>query len=397
MRLAPLAPALLVLLPPAAGWVRVASAAGQLPGPGPDLLLSEINETFFWGAQSGVSALSIGMLVCNLGDAEASWLSGTPDHPVFAQNLYRLHDGAFEQIGMSWAKHAIAATNEDACGPCAPSGTSAALGVGCSDVYSAFMNGTQVFLGPRSEIDAFTGQFPFPFGGGGASGVLPRRLLAWNADLDPAMNPGALYFAEAHVLSADDARSGNGENNVSHRRVEIVPAGGGFALQLASDPTVSTLPALVAWQATDPQVQITTARVPGEGVFVLGSRVTDLGNGSWRYEYALYNLNSHRAARAFAVPLPAGVSLSNIEFRAPAYHSGEPYSAAPWSSLQLAGRQIWATQSFAQDPNANALRWGTLYNFRFDAAAPPAARQAEVALFRPGTPLKITLASQGPS
>ena len=37
------------------------------------------------------------------------------------------------------------------------------------------------------------------------------------------------------------------------------------------------------------------------------------------------------------------------------------------------GAITWATTAYAVNSNANALRWGTLYNFRFDADAPPAA------------------------
>ena len=47
-------------------------------------------------------------------------------------------------------------------------------------------------------------------------------------------------------------------------------------------------------------------QIPGDGLFILASKVTDLGDGSWHYEYALHNLNSHRSARAFRVPIPDG-------------------------------------------------------------------------------------------
>jgi hypothetical protein len=46
----------------------------------------------------------------------------------------------------------------------------------------------------------------------------------------------------------------------------------------------------------------------------------------------------------------------------------------------------WATQTFAQNVNANALRWATLYNFRFDADAPPNCNgNVAVGLFRTPT------------
>ena len=47
-----------------------------------------------------------------------------------------------------------------------------------------------------------------------------------------------------------------------------------------------------------------------------------------------------------------------------------------------------------ENPNANAIRWGTLYNFRFDADQPPQEANAMVAYFKTGSP--ATVAIQGP-
>jgi hypothetical protein len=46
--------------------------------------------------------------------------------------------------------------------------------------------------------------------------------------------------------------------------------------------------------------------------------------------------------------------------------------------------------------NANALRWGTLYNFRFDADRAPYRVEAELGLFKPGTPTMVSGAADGP-
>ena len=42
------------------------------------------------------------------------------------------------------------------------------------------------------------------------------------------------------------------------------------------------------------------------------------------------------------------------------------------------------------------MRWGTLYNFRFDAAAPPGPATLTLGLFKPGTPDSIGVAAVGP-
>src|SRR4029077_16770605 len=49
----------------------------------------------------------------------------------------------------------------------------------------------------------------------------------------------------------------------------------------------------------------------------------------------------------------------------------------------------WSTETFAQNPNANANRWGTLYNFRFDSTAAPVLDQATIAFFKTGSPITV--------
>jgi len=46
---------------------------------------------------------------------------------------------------------------------------------------------------------------------------------------------------------------------------------------------------------------------------------------------------------------------------------GRGFSITPWTPDQTANSLTWSTETFAQNPNANAIRWGTLYNFRFDS------------------------------
>jgi glycosylphosphatidylinositol phospholipase D len=50
------------------------------------------------------------------------------------------------------------------------------------------------------------------------------------------------------------------------------------------------------------------------------------------------------------------------------------------------GSVAWATQTYATNPAANALRWGTMYNYWFDSDLPPdPAGAITVGLFRAPT------------
>ena len=146
-------------------------------------------------------------------------------------------------------------------------------------------------------------------------------------------------------------------------------------------------------QSFRPDVQVSA-----DGLFMMGAKVTELGAGMWHYEYAVQNLNSHRSGGSFSVQLPAGTTLANIGFHDVDYHSGEPWDGTDWTHNSGAGDVLtWATTAFAQDPNANALRWGTLYNFRFDADVEPAVQLVTLGLFRPGVPIDVTAETLAPN
>jgi hypothetical protein len=102
--------------------------------------------------------------------------------------------------------------------------------------------------------------------------------------------------------------------------------------------------------------------------------------------------------------LGPGVTVSNIGFHAPPQHPGwtfdgtvgnTGYSSTPWTPVQTSGSLSWSSETFAQNQNANAIRWGTLYNFRFDSNRPPQAANATIGFFKTGTP--ITVGIQAPS
>jgi hypothetical protein len=377
---------------------------------GPDLNKYGTRDLGTPGSPRLVTAYAATTTACNIGDALASWVDFNNQHPVIGQQMYRLHGGRFEQIGLSWLKHSFCAADEPSCtflqqgSQYQPdSGDCYTLGFFANDTYSAFLNSQQFTLGPRSEVNAANGYFPYPFtlGWGQTGDCLNKRMQIANADLGPAGFPGARFFHEVHYVSADEAAGEGGvrANNASYREVLVGsltsgpgtggcdPAVQGHNLAFTGG-TVYFKPAIHAWKTIDPDVTLVEVDVPGDGRIVVACKVVALGAGEWSYEYAVYNHNSHRCIGAVVLPKssdPAAV-ISQLGFRAPAYHSGEPYSAAAWTSHVETGSLSWSTESFADNPNANAIRWGTLYNFRFHAARAPALGTLTLGLFRPAGP-----------
>jgi hypothetical protein len=165
-----------------------------------------------------------------------------------------------------------------------------------------------------------------------------------------------------------------------------------------SGSTVRQQAAIQAWKNFDPAVTLVTVDVPADGRFWVGSKVTDLGNGTWAYEYAIQNVNSDRSGASFSVPIADGVTITDIGFHDVSYLDGDGIPTNPaspnttarnfdgtdWTGVVSNGAITWTVaQTYAQNTNANALRWGTLYNFRFVANVGPETADAELGLFKP--------------
>ncbi|MBY0313256.1 MAG: hypothetical protein K2W85_14400 [Phycisphaerales bacterium] len=353
--------------------------------PGPDIIVGDLPDATSYGKVGSTFAYDLGTTSCNVGNVNVRWQAGTPDHPVIAQNVFRYSAGRFEQIGMSWVKHGFLALNQNLCGTCNGQGGSV-LGVGCSDPYEFGINGEQTGLGPRSQINPVSGAFVYdPFSWPAITSDLSRRIQIAESDIDPALNPGALFFGEGLYISPDESATRNGWNNASYTRVQFA---NNLSRSISIFPgflTRRTQPAIFAWKAQQPSVAVVGYDVPSDGRFWIAADATSNGDGTWRYEYAVYNLNSARAGGSFIVPLPAGATVTNAAARIIPHHSGEPYTNAPWTVTTTASGVGFSTpQAFAENPDSSALRWGTLYNFRFDASVAPADGCASVGLFAPG-------------
>jgi hypothetical protein len=383
--------------------------------PGPDVIVGNIEDVDQQGSAGTQVGLAIGTDSCNNGDQPIDWFAlPNTDHPVVPQNLYRMSGGAdnterFEQIGQSWMKHTFEALEDGVCGTCNTSGcqTGTHLCPGCSDPYTSGLNGDRNSIGSRAWINPFTGSFPSGannHSGHVHNGVSHRMRVEVN-DLDTTQNPGATYFGEAAYLSPHEytwcqshPTQCNMYNNASYRQFHVTGTTS-FTFS-AVGSTVRMQPAIQAWVPTGATVNQIEPDPGNDGIWFMGFKVTNPSAGVWHYEYALYNQNLDRAIQSFSVPLSAGVNISNIDFHAPPQEPGwandgtfnnQGYSGTPWTVTQASDSITWNTEMFAQNQNANAIRWGTLYNFRFDADQPPQSVNAAVDFFKTGSPMLVAI------
>jgi len=179
-------------------------------------------------------------------------------------------------------------------------------------------------------------------------------------------------------------------NNVSYRQFTV---SGTTSFRFSPvGSTVRSQPAIFAW--TGATINRIEPEPGNDGIAFIGYKVTNPSAGVWHYEYAIYNENLDRAIQSFAVPM--GRRIRNIGFHAPPQEPGwandgtvgnTGYSSTPWTSAVTGGSQTWSCETLAQNPNANAIRWGTLYNFRFDSNRPPQDDFAVIGFFKTGAPI----------
>lgn len=389
--------------------------------PGPDVIVGDLSGLAQFGSSSGTQVgLAVGTDSCNFGTVNLHWFANPDnDHPVIPQNLYRMSGGAtnderFEQVGQSSVKHAFTALTNNICGLGCNGVGGSNLGSGCSDPYGASLNAGPS-LGSRAWINPFTGAYPRNDGAtpnnshtGHTHTGPSHRILTEIADLNTSLNPGATYYAESQYVTPHEyahclanPTQCNMYNNVSYRRYNVSGTGSPFSFSSVGS-TQRTKAALNAW--TGATIVLIDPAPGSDGIGMIAYKVTQTSPGVWHYEYAIFNQILDRGIQSFSVPIGSGVTLSNIGFHAPPQHPGwsgdgtvgnAGFSNAPWTPTQTASAMTWNTETFAQNPNANAIRWGTLYNFRFDSNRPPQTANATIGFFKTGAPIVVQV--QGPS
>jgi hypothetical protein len=236
-------------------------------------------------------------------------------------------------------------------------------------------------MGPRWEVNPYTGEFPFPYADAGLTGSAAyKRLSVEVADLDPTLHPNARFIAEVQYIQPEDSQYGNQMDNVSWREVSPGSFGGGsWDLNLLGSTAVSD-PAIMAW-VEQTGAHLDSIDIPDEGRFHVGSLVTETGPGIWRYDYVLYNQNFARGMESLEVPAGSGSMIWGDTFHAPPHHSGDPQSNAPWTFTSAPSGAEWRTDSHAINPDANVVVWGKAHTLSFFADQPPVLSTGVVDLF----------------
>lgn len=327
-------------------------------------------------------------------------------HPFLIWNLYRVDpDGRIVQIGRSGVKHAWLTVNGSCLDSCYDSHS---LGRGCTDTYGTGNNDADRDLGPRSEIIPAAGlwgrcgsQWDPNCDGNGSrtnngNGNWDDRMLVRESLMGPDNYPGSSYLFESWYLAREDI---NIYNSMATVDVNVLKSGSNWVMNGASNYGLGA--AINRWvDPANPGANASNSEVSvKEGHARVAVKVTDLGNGQWRYDYAAMNFDFARAVTQntqpgntdflqvlsnkgfdrLVVPLPEGVTVSDIWFA-----DGDSDSGNDWVA------QV-STSSISFDaPTGNTLDWGSLYSFSVTVDVAPEEATVSLEVAEAGDPAGLT-------
>ncbi|GIX35902.1 MAG: hypothetical protein KatS3mg126_1681 [Lysobacteraceae bacterium] len=353
------------------------------------------------GSSQGEVVVAPDARLLNIGSRDVAWFTkfypqsllppdlpyGSDQHPYLAWALYREDaDGSLVPLGTSGVKHAFFAQNAGC--PCEGAYV---LFPGCGDLYSAPTNDMGSALGPRAEIDPHTGRWgrcgsvfdPDCDGlqdSSGYAGRFDRRLLAAEADLLPALHPGARWFIEAWYVVRDD---GNLDNSMAHR--EILPSKQGTGWTFRTAGSLQQGPVIERWvsrHAATPR-QHASRLDSTEGSLQVAVRVEETGACRYRYRYAIMNLDHAHAVFSGTPPnlrLQSSTGLAGLRWpipraaiEQPRFRDDDRNPGNDWP-VPAAGELHLAAPAGAD------LGWGRMIHFRFDSARAPQPGLVELVL-----------------
>ncbi len=306
----------------------------------------------------------------NIGTADVAWFQkftgnsppyNTDQHPYLNWSIYREVDNRFEQIGLSGIKHAFFTINSN----CACPGGHV-LGLGCEDVYGTGNNDSDSDLGPRAELDSFSGVWkncgsffdPMPCTGSqqNSSNQPGQNRLVVRKDQLTDANNNALFFQAWYVIRDDIDIF----NSMGYRTIAPTPNGAGWNIN--TGPTFTNGAALDNYVApnTTSAMQASKSLSTNEGHATVAVKVVDLGNGNYRYNYAIENYDYDPRFSQFRLALPNLTPFSN-----PVFSDADDNALNDWT-FSINNDELKITGSAANEQD-----WGMLFSFSFTVAAAP--------------------------
>ena len=348
--------------------------------------LGSVQQTFRIGNRIAITPSA---RLKNVGTANVPWHAkftgnfppyNIDQHPYLVWAVYRESNGVFEMLGYSDVKHAFLTINSN-CSPGACT-QSSILGLGCEDVYGVGTNTNH--LGPRSEVHPHAGtwdhcDFPAPntpchfdqvapFCSQDNPGIgedgLQHRAVASDAELSVSGGP---------VLHRDLVRRARRHQHLQRHGMATalaVPIGEHLELQLRESHAAGFCGRCLgrSRHASAGCRQLHALRPVGRPTFSSRSRTTDLGDGRFRYVYALHNHDYDPLTSSLSFPLPAGATLEQPTFR-----DGDDDPSNDWVATTTGGSLTWTA------PNTSGHQmWGTMNTFEFIVDAAPVAGTAEL-------------------
>lgn len=332
-------------------------------------------------------------------------------HPYLIWNLYRINaDGSLEQIGRSGVKHAFLTINQGCADTCYDSHS---LGLGCSDTYGTGNNDSPFDMGPRSEIVPATATWgrcgsiwdPTCDGQdhGNSNDDWTQRLKTHESQISATAHPGASYLMDSWYVARDDINIYNSMATLTGK-----PQYSGGQWTFGNQANFKLGAAIDRWvnPVNPPSNAKNTEIAVNEGHAKVAVKATDNGDGTWRYDYAVMNLDFARAIvqdpppgagpdprvvsnngfDSFSVPLAAGAVVSATRFS-----DGDLNAANDWT-VSISGSDVtWTALA-----SAPTLDWGTLYAFSLTVNVAPRAVSNSLHVAQRGIPASFAVATLGP-
>ena len=312
----------------------------------------------------------------NVGNSDVAWwrkFTGNnqpymnDQHPYLYWSMYREIDNRFEQIGTSGLKHAFFTVNTF----CSCSGGQILFPT-CEDTYSVGNNDSPSHLGPKEEINAFsgiwasTGSFfdQVPSGGDGtqdtnSNNTDENRMVVAEADFsDVSLD----YYISSWYLIRDDVDI---YNSMGYREYGFSPNGGGWITN--SNSAFTNGPAsdqYVAPNSFDLVAGTASQRIlqANEGHLTVAVKVIDLGGGEYRYNYMIENHDYDPQVQAISLPLGDAATMTDFVFADTDEDVSNDWTVTRTNDVLI-----------LQAPAENEIDWGILYSFSFTTDAVPQA------------------------